>query len=723
MVNKTGKAKIELNSKYFRSPIFKTEESSIIGSVNGDLSPYLSLKVNTLAIGKNFLAEKTEAILSRKKDFNNLTLTSSSYKKGYLSTNLDIKVDVDYFDGDKKYFRFNEFLINHLNQNVRIKNSFDIFIDHFFIKKAQVLINNGVIDISNIFLPNNNSDKWTGRVDIKYLPVGIINWFIPKTLMVGSLNGQIDFKGVAEKPDIKMNLKGRKLHWRKLHTELSLKEAFLDFDINTHLLNKILNYDISFGGEKIANCLLKGSFPVNKEHTGALSGKYKGVINLSLVSAIIATGDRLSGDINFDLDLSGTLSEPFWKGYISTNNSYAELAEFGTIINEIKGKILADGKKWIVQNLTAIDKPLISKPNKKRRSGSLSFQGIFDFKTIYNPLIDISLKLSDYMVVHTDAIKGRVNSLLKIVGEGIYSQVSGEVDIQEFSIDLDHLDTDDSIPKIDLRDPRKRKFAKEYQKENIAIQNERAILPLNLNLKTNGKFKLFGSVLLDSLWGGEVTVLGPIVDPYLKGSVSVLKGVILLFGKTLVISSGKVSFSEHDQNEPWFSLQAVRKTADVTIKVNIDNKQDPVIRFDSSPSKPENDIISHLLFGKGTSTMSPGESIQLAVALSQLQGGKVSGVLTGFRKSLWFDTIELRQEQDEKSSNIEKKSQQVVHLGKKLSESTELSLQHGANTSSLGIEAELGRNITVDASYANKSDDNSNIGRSTGAGITWSKRY
>lgn len=712
-----GRMSIDVNIPFIHSTFLKTKNIVMKGHVT-EKRPVLDIEINDCSIGETLLIEKTKATSFMKEGKNYFHIQSHSDEVGYVKSNFDFSIE-GFFDDNQKTLIFTQLYIQYLNKKLELAKQLEIQLAPYGIKKGELYFDKGVLSFENISCSN----QWDGRVKIEQISLSILNWFFPKTIASGVLNGYITLEGKNDYPDFIFDLKGEKLHWHQSHTTSKTKSAYLDVDVQGRLLEEVLSLSIKLGGEKYADCFFNGTIPFGKNTLQELKGQFRGFIELTLLSAIIATGDRLSGKINFDLNLAGNFNHPIWKGSISTQNAYVELAKFGTIINNITGRIVGDDKHWKVENITATDKPLKAK-GKRKKEGSLLLKGTFDFQNITEPEVDLSLLIKDYLVVNTDEMSGVTDALLKVKGKGIYSTISGDVDIQKFSIDLDRLQTEDSIPTIHLKDPHKNHYARDYQKEHFN-KAEQEILPLDLKLKTNNNFSLAGLIIRESTWGGDILVKGPISDPYLVGSVSILNGAIVFFEKVMKIETGKVIFSEHDPNEPWFTLRASRKIFDTKVGIMIDNKQDPVISFYSSPSMPQSDILSWILFGKGVSTISPAESITLATALTQSKTSKGLNPVEGIRKIFGLDSLELREQVDQKSSNLDQESQRVIYFGKKVTDSIELSFEQGAgqNTSSLGLEMELGNNFVLNADVAKNSGDNSNVGRTTGLGLNWNKRY
>jgi hypothetical protein len=732
---KSGSLDIDLHSKYFRSPLFKSALTTIKGIIQGDQKTNIVMNMEELAIGKGFLAEKSSLNINGVNGIFDISLKSNSHKKGYLSADLDINIQT-ILDSTQKTIDIKTFSILHAKQKLSLQNPLHIRTDPLSISDAHFLLNDdGHIQIKSIKKPNHQNKQWSGSLNAEDISLEILSWFFPKSIITGSLDATINLQGTDDVPDFKIKIDGHDIEWLQFHglsEQNNLKKDAINFTLAAESLSHILKWDLNLDAKKNVHITSSGNIPLKRDSDQKINGVVNGFIDLSLISAIIATGDRLSGPIHFKLNLSGDIQNPIWNGDIQTQNAYVELAEFGTVINKINGNIKANGKHWIIEGITATDEPFIHK-SKKKKFGDLVLKGGIEFKSLLEPLVNLELIIRNYQLVDSDSIQGRGTGHLTITGEGIHALIKGYADIHDLTVNLDNLETEDTIPTITLKDPKKRTYAKEYQKEKHKFK-QKEILPLDLVLKSNDNVSIFGLIISKSLWGGNLNVKGPINNPYLIGDVHLLKGEVDLFGKTLKIDKGNVSFDERDKNSPLLSIQGSRKVADITVILNINNKQNPIITFDSSPSMAQDEILSWLLFGKSAGNVSVGQSLQLVNALAKLKGVNVLGLVDDIKKEIGIDTFDIRDQStmttSPSTSSDQQQINQVVHIGKKLTENIELSAEQGAvqGTGKIGIELDVGNNITISADVASSEKSSTDTGQGTsvnnsGASINWEKRY
>src|SRR3546814_1946144 len=70
------------------------------------------------------------------------------------------------------------------------------------------------------------------------------------------------------------------------------------------------------------------------------------------------------------------------------------------------------------------------------------------------------------------------------------------------------------------------------------------------------------------------------------------------------------------------SIQASTSVENVNAILNISGRaQNPQIAFTSTPSLPQDEVMSRILFGESVTNLSATQAIQLAASLNSLRGG------------------------------------------------------------------------------------------------------
>ena len=155
-------------------------------------------------------------------------------------------------------------------------------------------------------------------------------------------------------------------------------------------------------------------------------------------------------------------------------------------------------------------------------------------------------------------------------------------------------------------------------KEQEHKKSDLKIFPILLALKAPKRFMIQGFGL-ESLWEGQLDVIGHLSDTQLVGSINLVKGKLDLLGKIMKISEGKITYDQIVPNDPLLSITAVREIDGVMISLIVEGRaSSPRFTFLSNPAMAEEEILSRLLFGRELNKISMSQSLQLAAAVASL---------------------------------------------------------------------------------------------------------
>lgn len=179
-----------------------------------------------------------------------------------------------------------------------------------------------------------------------------------------------------------------------------------------------------------------------------------------------------------------------------------------------------------------------------------------------------------------------------------------------------------------------------------AQERERHSLPFDLDVQVDMPDQIYvNASLIDSVWGGGVRVESTPQGLSITGKIEPKRGYFSFIGKKFRFTDGEVVF---DGSVPAVAvlnnLTAEYSRSDVTAQLFLNGRiNDPRFRLESTPSMPEDEILSHVLFNRDTSTISPYQAFQIASAARQLSGGlNGPGFMYGVRQAVGVDTLEWR---------------------------------------------------------------------------------
>ncbi|MDP2193760.1 MAG: hypothetical protein Q8K36_04480, partial [Alphaproteobacteria bacterium] len=345
VIKRKGQIDIHMTSKYFRSPIFKTERTTLKGSLLGSGDITVQHQTNMLAIGKQFLAQTAGfGVTGNIHKQTAFSIEARSHKIGYLSS--PVRIDIQgHMNWPDEVLVIEKFHSEHLKQSLVAKKPFQISMNPLMVQDVSFDAGKGTLSLNH--LGQQKGGAWSGTMALQSIPVGLLNWFLYKTVLVGTLNGSVILSGKGDQPDVIADIKASGVQWGKLHAFTPGVEETLSADLSLKKVGELFTWNSQLKGKGMANLQTHGSMQFASQLQSPLQFHMKGYLDLSLISAIIATGDRLCGKLNCDLSVDGSMARPILKGSIKADHAYVELAEFGTIINNISAQIVATGSRLV----------------------------------------------------------------------------------------------------------------------------------------------------------------------------------------------------------------------------------------------------------------------------------------------------------------------------------------------------------------------------------------
>ncbi|MGA0604499.1 translocation/assembly module TamB domain-containing protein [Phenylobacterium sp. VNQ135] len=162
---------------------------------------------------------------------------------------------------------------------------------------------------------------------------------------------------------------------------------------------------------------------------------------------------------------------------------------------------------------------------------------------------------------------------------------------------------------------------------------------LDVNLRAPRRVFLRGRGLdvelsLDAHVGGTTT------RPDLSGVARVVRGDYEFAGKRFEFDDASVVYLATRPQNIRLQLDAVRDDPTLRVTVRIrGTAAEPEVTLASSPTLPNDEVLSQVLFGRSASQLSPVEAAQLASALSSLTGGGGLDVIGNLRTFAGLDRL------------------------------------------------------------------------------------
>jgi translocation and assembly module TamB len=221
-------------------------------------------------------------------------------------------------------------------------------------------------------------------------------------------------------------------------------------------------------------------------------------------------------------------------------------------------------------------------------------------------------------------------------------------------------------------------------------------IALDVTLKAPRRIFLRGRGLdvelsLDAHVGGTTS------SPNLSGAARVVRGDYDFAGKRFEFDERGVVYLATSPSNIRLDLSATRDDPSLTAVVRIrGTAAKPEITLTSTPTLPNDEVLSQVLFGRSASQLSPLEAAQLASALSSLAGGGGFDVIGNLRTFAGLDRLSLGGGGE---------SGVTVSGGKYLTEDVYLELTGGGRDGAAAqVEWRIGRSLSIISKVAGQGD-------------------
>ncbi|MEC3951239.1 translocation/assembly module TamB domain-containing protein [Sphingobium sp. HWE2-09] len=320
---------------------------------------------------------------------------------------------------------------------------------------------------------------------------------------------------------------------------------------------------------------------------------------------------QLTGGVAVAADFSGRLTDPRLNGVVRANALTYENETFGTRVTQMK----LDGR-FTNDHLEIRDFSGRAGDGTVQASGNVGLAADSGFP------MDIAVKLNRARLARSEAIT---------------SVVSGTINISNSSANGGLIKGDLNLPETrykvawqggteirQLTGVRRKGEGGDALDQRLADRKAATAKPadwkLDIRVKADNEIYVTG-MGLDSEWKTNMRVTGTTANPRVVGKIESLRGRYSFSGHQFDLEQGVITFNGPMMN-PILAIKAQTRIDTVTAGIQVSGSaQQPDIAFISTPTLPQDEILSRILFGDNVANLSPMQAVQLAAALNGLRGG------------------------------------------------------------------------------------------------------
>ncbi|MFP4386308.1 MAG: translocation/assembly module TamB domain-containing protein, partial [Alphaproteobacteria bacterium] len=344
---------------------------------------------------------------------------------------------------------------------------------------------------------------------------------------------------------------------------------------------------------------------------------------------------------------------------------------------------------------------------KDHEGGELQVSGFHQTKTGQTNLTLATEKLH---IMSADILRGVLDARLDLTGEikAGYS-LTGEIKPEQLDVTIPE-SISGNIPQLNVA---VKGDSEEQQKTTPPIAQN---LELDIDFIAPRRIMVRGWGL-DAEFGGNIQIKGSAAQPLFYGDLQARRGRYTEFGKVFKFTTANMNFAGSIPPSPTLDIETQTKAGDITAIITITGPVlSPKINFSSSPPLPEDEVMSHILFGEKMEDISPFQAVQLARTLNRFTGagGQAGSALGNFdpigslRAATGLDELRIETSEEGGAS---------IGAGKYLTDKVYLEFESGTEegAGSANVQVELTPNITIESEVGQDSGG--------GAGIFWKWDY
>jgi translocation and assembly module TamB len=362
-----------------------------------------------------------------------------------------------------------------------------------------------------------------------------------------------------------------------------------------------------------------GETPAERFAAGRLSGgvRYNGPVE-PLWALGGLEGQELKGAVALGADFSGTPADPMLTGIARGKGLIYRNAAFGTEIVDLAFDGAFSGDLLKLNSITG-----------RANGGTITGSGFV--RLGLEQTVDLSLQLERARLANSDTLEFTLSGPLRLQGQGTKATLSGDLRVDSARVQLVQVETSE-IPQLQVR--RAGEVLVPEPEPTLSAAN----IALDIRVRADDRVQVDG-MGLESVWRGDIRVRGTPAAPIFLGTATLARGEFTFASSTFELKSGRVGFNGRPLDSS-INIQAQTQAEEVTAFVTISGTAGkPDIRFSSSPTLPQDEILSRLLFGASVADLSVTEAVQLATAVAGLQSG--TDTMGKIRRSVGVDRLRI----------------------------------------------------------------------------------
>ncbi|ETX09141.1 MAG: hypothetical protein ETSY2_01250 [Candidatus Entotheonella gemina] len=458
--------------------------------------------------------------------------------------------------------------------------------------------------------------------------------FVPKAAVPdGHVQLDMNLKGTMQQFGAEGVLQLTGLAWQK--RQLGELQAQLDMANNT------LTSDVYWRDQQTDLLRLQGT--VGLDAAGALDMTVQSQnFDLSRLPTYTEAVQQSAGELNLDLRLSGTTSQPEVNGQLTLADGLLQLPATGEPYQDIQTQINFAGDRITLETL-----------NIGSQTGTLNLKGWLELAGTALKQLDFTMAADNFTAIKTQDIEALLNSNLNAKGSLEALEVNGNVEIPRAKIRVEGLlgggpaavKPEQLDYKIVYGTGQKASQSQDGAEKPDAGQDDSLAFlkaDVKIDMPRNIWVQAQGTAIELS---GDLRVTKALQKPLIiAGDIETLRGFASYLGKKFTLKQGRITFTGTEEINPALDITANHRVSRYIVTINVQGTSKlPKINLSSAPEALEEaDIVSLLVFGRTTDKLTGSEQGSLANKAQNAAVGAAAGAAaSAVGQQVGLDSVEV----------------------------------------------------------------------------------
>jgi len=318
----------------------------------------------------------------------------------------------------------------------------------------------------------------------------------------------------------------------------------------------------------------------------------------------------LEGTIGVAADFGGRVDEPELAGLVRAQSLEYRNQLYGTRLSDMAVSARFDGSRLEIERLTA-----------DAGNGGVSASGFISLAAESGYPMDLTAQLDNAQLARSNSVSARATGELRLTKQaGETALLAGEIRLPETRYKIVRQGAAE-VPELEGVRFREETGPKRITGNEPATTGPGVFGMVRLDVALRAPDQLYVSGMgLESEWDADLRLTGTSADPRMSGTISLIRGTLGFAGRSFELTEGRLGFVGGREINPTISLAASETIDDISVRVNVTGRAfEPQIAFASTPSLPQDEVLSRILFGSSIANLSAIQAVQLAASLNSLR--------------------------------------------------------------------------------------------------------